>query len=224
MHRAVAFDAFPVLDPRPVFALAEQLFPERGAELSALWRARQFEYQWLRSLAGQFADFWRTTDDALAFAARSVGLPLSAEQRDRLMGSWLELRAWPDVREALAALRGAGIRLAFVSNATNEILERGIRNSGLDGVFEHVLSTSRIHAHKPDPRAYGMALDAFGLPRDEIAFAAFAGWDVAGAKWFGYTTFWVNRANAPAEGLGVAADAVGRNLHDLAQYLGASGG
>ena len=70
-----------------------------------------------------------------------------------------------------------------------------------EGFLEDHLTTDRVRVFKPDPHAYQMGLDAFGLKKEEIAFAAFAGWDVAGAKWFGYPTFWVNRANAPAEEL-----------------------
>jgi 2-haloacid dehalogenase len=102
------------------------------------------------------------------------------------------------------------------------MLEAGIKNAGLDGVFEHVLSTDQIQAYKPDPRAYHMAIDAFQLTHEDILFAAFAGWDAAGAKWFGYPTFWVNRLNLPAEELGVAPDARGRDLTDLVSFVKAS--
>ena len=71
----------------------------------------------------------------------------------------------------------------------------------MNGVFDHVLTADRVSAYKPDPRAYRIGLDAFGLNPDQILFAAFAGWDAAGAKSFGYPTFWVNRQNQPAEEL-----------------------
>ncbi len=136
------------------------------------------------------------------------------------MGAFLELKAWPDAEPVLRSLRDAGIRLALLSNATPKILAAGIRNAGLQGLFEHVLSTDAIRTFKPDPRAYQMAVDAFGLARHEIVFAAFAGWDVAGARWFGFPTFWVNRAGSPAEELGVAPDAAGRELAGLASFMG----
>jgi 2-haloacid dehalogenase len=220
--RAVAFDAFPIFDPRPVFRLAEELFPGKGAELSSAWRTRQFEYQWLRALGGRYADFRRATDDALSFAARQLGVELPEEKRARLMGAYGELRAWPDVRDAVATLRREGVRLAFLSNLTPELLRGGIRTAGLEGMFEHVLSTDAIRSYKPDPRAYRMAVEAFGLAREEILFAAFAGWDAAGAKWFGYPTFWVNRAGAPAEQLDPAPDAAGPGLAELVAFVRAS--
>ena len=187
--KAIAFDAFPIFDPRPVFALAEQLFPGRGADLSNAWRARQFEYQWLRALSGQYADFWQTTEDSLMFAAELLKLVLTPDKHEKLMASYLELKTWPEVPSVLESLRNAGIRLAFLSNATSKILDAGIKSSGLGGAFEHILSTNEIKSYKPDPRAYQMAIDAFALRKEEILFVAFAGWDAAGAKAFGYTIF-----------------------------------
>lgn len=218
--KAVAFDAFPILDPRPVFRLAVEHFPDRGAELGNVWRTRQFEYQWLRALAGQYVDFWQATEDALMFAARMLNLDLTPGQRSELMSAFLKLEAWPDVPAALTALRTAGLRLAFLSNATPEILHAGIRNSKLDGVFEHVLSTDAVRTFKPDRRAYQIGVDAFGVTPDEILFVAFAGWDAAGAKWFGYPTFWVNRLEFPIEELGVVPDGIGKTMDDLLHFLG----
>jgi 2-haloacid dehalogenase len=100
--KAVAFDAFAVFDFRPIFRACEEAFPGRGSDLSNAWRARQFEYQWLRALAGRYEDFWQTTMSALDFAARSLQLELSSRVRDSLMQGYLALRAWPDVPDALA--------------------------------------------------------------------------------------------------------------------------
>ncbi len=217
--KAVAFDAFPILDPRPVFARAEELFQGRGAELSNLWRTRQFEYTWLRTLSRRYADFWKVTEDALVFAAKMLKLDLTAAKRQSLMQAYLELKAYPDVRPALEALGETGVRLAFLSNATAPMLHAGIKNSGLENFFERVLSTDEVKTYKPDPIAYQMGLDALKLKKEEIAFAAFAGWDAAGATSFGYPTFWVNRLDLPAEELDVAPDAMGRNLNDLVAFV-----
>jgi 2-haloacid dehalogenase len=217
--KAIAFDGFPILDPRPVYALADQLYPEKGAELTNLWRGRQFEYTWLRTMSGRYADFRQVTDDALVFAAKSLNVELTPEGHARLTDAYQKLRCWPDVPAALSSLKKAGISIAILSNMTAKMLEAGIRNSGLDGMFDHVLSTDRVKVYKPDPRAYQMAVDAFALKREKILFAAFAGWDAAGAKSFGYPTFWVNRQRQPAEELGVIPDANGGNLNDLVAYL-----
>jgi len=217
--KAVAFDAFPILDPRPVFALVNELYPERGADLSNAWRTRQFEYTWLRTLSRRYADFWQVTDDALVFAAKALKVELTPAKHTRLMEAYLKLRCWSDVPAALSSLKNAGIRLALLSNLTGRMLEAGIRNSQLEGVFDHILSADRVKAYKPDPRVYQMAVDAFGLRPDEILFAAFAGWDAAGAKSFGYPTFWVNRQNQPPEELGATPDASGGTLTDLVAFI-----
>lgn len=220
--KAIAFDAFPIFDPRPVFAMAEQLFQGKGTELSNAWRTRQFEYQWLRALSGHYADFWQTTEEALEFSGEMLKLDLTPDKRKQLMDTYLALNAWPDAPPALNALKSDGIRLAFLSNATSKILDAGIQNSGLEGVFDYVLSTDQIKTYKPDPRAYQMAIDAFHLEREEILFVPFAGWDASGAKSFGYKTFWVNRLNLPVEKLGVVPDAIGQNLNDLVGFVKAA--
>lgn len=195
------------------------MFPSKADTLLAAWRTRQFEYAWLRTMGGAYTDFWQTTRDALAFAATSVGLTLSTEDCDQLMQTYRELKAWPDVEVALKRLRAAGIRLAFLSNFTAAMLETAVENSGLKDVFEAHLTTDRVRAFKPDPRAYAMGPEAFGVTREEIVFCAAAGWDVAGAKWFGYRTFWLNRSNQPAEELGVRADGVGPGMPELLKFV-----
>jgi 2-haloacid dehalogenase len=221
--KAVVFDAFPIFDPRSVAALAEQLYPGRGTELMNLWRTRQFEYQWLRALAEHYADFEQTTDEALVFAANTLGLELGADTRARLVAAHSALGAWPDAAVALRRLKDMGLGLAFLSNMTRKMLEANIAHAGLDGLFDHILSTDAGKAFKPQPRAYRIALDALRLEREEIVFVAFAGWDAAGAKWFGYPTFWLNRLGAQEE-FGVASDGSGRDLAALVKFVEARSG
>jgi 2-haloacid dehalogenase len=170
---------------------------------------------------GRYADFWQVTDEALVFTAALLKLELTADRRERLMQAFLELKAWPDARSALSALKRAGVSLAFLSNLTARMLDAAVKNSGLDGLFEPHLTTDLVRAYKPDPRAYQMGVDAFGVPREQIVFvfAAFGGWDAAGARAFGYRTFWVNRAGAPAERLSEAPDAIGTTLTDLVRFV-----
>lgn len=118
------------------------------------------------------------------------------------MEAYLTIKAYPDVLPALQALRLAGIRLAFVSNMTERMLDAATRSSGLDGLFEQILSTDRVRAYKPDPRAYQMAIDAFGLRREDIVFAAF------------------NRLKLPAEELDAMPDAIGDSMTDLLRFVG----
>jgi 2-haloacid dehalogenase len=218
-YKAIAFDGFPIIDPRPVALRAEALFPGRGGQLMEAWRTRQFEYTWLRTLSGRYADFWQVTQEALVVAATASRLDLTPDTRDRLMQTFLELKVWPDVAAALAQLKARGMRMAFLANPTVEMLEAPMRNAGLEGLLEAPLSTDRVRAYKPDPRAYQMGLDAFSFKREEIVFAASASWDAAGAKTFGYPSFWVNRANLPVETLGAVPDAIGSGMADLVAFV-----
>lgn len=217
--KAVAFDAFPIFDPRPIAALAESLFPGQGATIMNVWRTRQFDYQWLRTVSGQYVNFIQVTEDSLLFTMQQLQLELSVDKRQQLMSAWSNLTVWPDVPDAIKALRKAGLRLVFLSNMTASVLAAGLKKAHIDDAFEAVLSTDEIRSYKPDPKAYQLAIDHLQLSREQILFVPFAGWDVAGAKWFGYPTYWMNRLASPAEVLGVAADASGQNMNTLLQFL-----
>jgi len=217
--KVLAFDAFPIFDPRPVFALAEELYPGKGQELSNIWRIKQFDYQWLRVLSDQYRDFWTVTKDALIFACKTVKVEWSEEKSAKLMNAWLNMKTWPDVRPALLTAKETGIQLVFLSNMTEKMLRTNIKNNDLDELFSHVISTDAIHSYKPDPKAYRLAMDQLKLKKSEIGFVAFAGWDAAGAKSFGYPTFWINRQQQEMEELGVAPDWTGHNLEELVSYI-----
>ncbi|MET4798138.1 haloacid dehalogenase type II [Bradyrhizobium sp. LB11.1] len=217
--KAIAFDGFPIFDPRPIFALAENLFPGQGAELSKVWRTKQFEYTWLRTMTGHYCDFLGVTDDALVFACKSLDIELTGVKRSTLVEAYLGMTVWPDVLPALSMLKDNGIRLAFLSNFSPAMLDANIRAAGLEGLFEFQLSTDAVRAYKPDPRAYQMGVDAFALKREEVLFAAFAGWDASGAKLFGYPTFWVNRQKQPREQLDASPDGEGQGMIDLVHFL-----
>ena len=204
-----------MFDPRPVAAHAAALYPDHASRLVELWRTRQFEYTWLRTMTNMYVDFRRVTEESLVYAARSTGVELTADRRDQLVACFYALPAWPDAKAVLQQLRRSGRRLVFLSNFTEEMLTGCIRTSGLENLFEHLLSTDRVRAFKPDARAYRMPVDVLRLKREEIAYAAFAAWDVAGSKAFGYSTFWVNRMRALPEQLGVVADRSDETLEGL---------
>ena len=217
--KAIAFDAFPIFDPRPVFGLTKKLFPEHGMNFAVLWRTRIFEYTWLLTNSGRYQSFWQCINDALSFTANQLNVSLSAKQRDQLMNAFLSLKAYPDVKPVLEQFKRNGIKLAFLSNMTEKMLNSGIANSSLAGYFDEVLSTDRVKAFKPDPRAYQMAIDAFGFNKQQIVFCAFASWDAIGAKWFGYPTVWVNRLSFKAETLPAKPDAVGTDIQALKTFI-----
>lgn len=217
--RAICFDLFTLFDPRSVVSVAERYVPQGANELCAEWRSRQFQYSWIRTASAQYADFEATTHDALLYAEAALGITLSAEARRDLVGAYSALTPWPDTRDALAAWKSAGLRLAPLANYTPRMLERLLANAALTQFFETQISTHAVRTFKPDPRAYALGVERLGLPREAIAFAAFGGWDAAGAKWFGYPTFWVNRLGVAEERLAPGPDASGSTLADLDAFV-----
>lgn len=217
--KAIAFDAFPIFDPRPVFTLVESMFPEKGNELANVWRTKQFEYSWLRTAAGQYKNFWDVTDDALVYSAKKTGVILTPENKKQLMEQYLKLNVWPDVIPALQILKESGIKLSFLSNMTNEMLSSCIKHNKIENYFDNVISTDDAKTYKPNPFAYQLGLDKLKLKKEEILFVAFAGWDASGSKWFGYPTFWVNRLGTPTEELDAIPDAIGKSMTDLISFI-----
>ncbi|HKO94805.1 MAG TPA: haloacid dehalogenase type II [Polyangiaceae bacterium] len=217
--RAICFDLFTLFDPRSVQAVAETLVPGRAAALCESWRTRQFQYAFLRAAAGQYADFRVVTREALDFAARSCALTLSEAKAEALVEAYSKLEPWPDSRERLLGWKHAGLRLAPLANYSPRMLSGLLAHAGLEDLFDAQISTDAARTFKPDPRAYALGASALGLPREQIAFAAFGGWDAAGARWFGYPTFWVNRLAVPAEQLGPGPDASGPTLAELDRFV-----
>jgi 2-haloacid dehalogenase len=218
--RAIAFDALTIFDTSPLWVEVEKQFPAEGKDLAALWRTRLFEYQWLRAAGDHYENFERVAEDALVFAVKSRKLELSPEKRKAILARLLQLKAYPDVKPALQSLKAGGFRLVLLSNMTPAMLEAGIQNSDLKGLFVESLSTDRLRTYKPDPKAYQLGVDALHLKREEILFVPFASWDLSGARWFGYPTFWVNRSGAPLEELDAASQVSGKDLSDLCRYIG----
>ena len=222
MGKVLLFDAFAIFDPRPVFDLAERLFPQQGAELVREWKIRQFEYTWLRNITGRYEDFILVIQDALLYAARVTGVSPTPEQTGQLVEAYYGLGIWPEVSARLGQLREAGYRLGFLSNFTTRMLQVNSERNGVAHHFEHLLSVDGIRKYKPDPAAYQLGMTAFGVKKSEVLFVPFAGWDAAGAKGFGYTTFWVNRLGMPEEQLGMSVDGQGANLDALRGFCGGS--
>jgi len=227
--KAVIFDAYGTLfDVHSVVAAAEQMFPGQGDVLSQLWRQKQIEYTQLRTLADpagtRYQPFWTITLDALRFAARKLGLALNPAAEKRLMDEYACLSAFPDAVPALRQLHdqrahGAGLGLAILSNGNPQMLDIAVKSAGMTGLFDHVLSVDAVRAYKPAPAAYALGTEAFSAQPREIVFVSSNGWDAAGASWFGFTTFWLNRQRAPAEELGITPHGTGGSMNDLLAFL-----
>jgi 2-haloacid dehalogenase len=217
--KAVAFDYLALFNPDSIIPEVERVFPGEGRTLTVLWRTRQFEYAWLRSMTGRYADFFAIAEDSLVYAANSLNLQLTPEHKRQLLEAYLHLEPWPDTTNALQMLKNAGVRIITITNFTPTMLRANAERAALTGYFEALVSTDALRLYKPDPRAYQLGMNQLHLEKREILFAAFGGWDAAGAKSFGYPTFWVNRFNQPFEELGVRPDKTSPTLDALLDFV-----
>ena len=216
--RALVFDAYGTLfDVHSVIAECEALFPGKGAALSQLWRGKQLEYTWLRSLMGRYADFSAITRTALTTACNILRLELSEAAATRLMNAYLVLKAFPDVVDTLSRLRGRN--LAILSNGSPDMLNAVVRHAGLDQLLDAVLSVDALRIFKPHPSVYAYAAQRLQAPAGVIGFVSSNFWDVAGATSFGFRTFWINRAGAAPDDLGYQPAAVLSQLSELPALL-----
>jgi 2-haloacid dehalogenase len=211
--RGFVFDAYGTLfDVHSVVEAGRALTPDPLA-LSVLWRQKQLEYTWLRSLMGRYEDFWMVTEAALRHSVKRLGLAASDADLARLMNAYHTLACFPEVPEALARLTGRP--RAILSNGAPRMLAAAVASSRLDHLVEHVISVDRVKIYKPAPAVYALGPSTLGVPAEELLFVSSNAWDVAGAKAFGYRVAWCNRAGAPEEELGVRADYVVSNLAQL---------
>ncbi len=175
--------------------------------LSQAWRVRQLEYTWLRSLMRRHADFEQVTADSLAATCEALKLSASAEDMMRVAAAYRTLTPYADATAALPSLH-AQVPLAILSNGSPGMLNDLIRHNGMEKWFAAVLSVEEAGVFKPDPRVYQLAVDRLGIPAKDIGFVSSNGWDAAGAKAFGFTVCWINRAGVPRERLGASPDHV----------------
>jgi 2-haloacid dehalogenase len=209
---AFVFDAYGTLyDVHAVMQRCESFFAGKGLQLSQLWRAKQLEYTWQRSLMQRYVPFSTVTREALAYACETLGLELTAERMEALMGEYNMLASYPDVPRALSRLKGR--KLAILSNGSPDMLGPLVQHSGLR--FDAVLSVDELKMFKPAPQVYELAASRLQIPKDRIGFVSSNCWDALGAKSFGFSVYWINRAGAPLDRLGFKPDRIGKTLDEV---------
>jgi 2-haloacid dehalogenase len=211
--QAFVFDAYGTLfDVHSVVTALQQVTAEAEA-VSLQWRTKQLEYTWLRSLMGRYVDFWAVTDEALRFALKRYDVRLTPGQHTAILNAYLSLSAYPEIPATLAAL--APRPSAILSNGSPHMLQAAMASSGLAGEFTHILSADLVKVYKPDPRVYELAPKALALSKEAIVFVSSNAFDVMGAKAYGFQVAWINRSQAQADELGIAADIVLSRLDEL---------
>lgn len=219
-NTACVFDAYgTLLDVASAAAKCADVLGDKAVSLGQIWRTKQLEYSWLRSLMGTHADFWQLTGDALDFAMETVG---EDDQflRQRLMDLYFTLDAFEEVPRVLQTLKDSGLKTAILSNGSPDMLNGAIRHAGIRDFLDAVYSVEDVGIFKPHPSVYRMAVDGLGLAPENIRFLSSNAWDVAGASNFGFRVIWVNRYGQAAERLPGGPEHVINDLNGLPSLLG----
>lgn len=216
--RGIVFDMYgTVVDVGAVAEACKEVAPDPVA-FNAQWRSKQLEYSFLRTLMGQYQDFWKVTQEALEFTVQRFALQVTAEQRQRLMEAWLHPTPYPEVAAALPRLQEK-YPLAILSNGTPKMLRTGLGRAGLRRHFQWVLSADAVKLYKPAPQVYQLAPRRMQLAKREILFVSSNAFDVLGAKTFGFRGCWINRTVAALDPLGPTPDLVVMGFDDLVECL-----
>jgi len=217
--KACVFDAYGTLfDVHSAVGRHRAQLGDRADQVSTLWRTKQLEYTWLRSLMGKYVDFWRVTQDALDFAFAAHGITDQELQR-ALMEAYLHLDCYPEVPEMLKTLKQRGYRTVILSNGSPPMLTAAVKHAGLQHLIDATLSVEEVRIYKPSPRVYHLALERLALTAQEISFQSSNAWDVAGAASFGLPVVWINRFGQHVERLDSAHNAELASLAELPALL-----
>ena len=217
--KACVFDAYGTLfDVHSAVGKHRHRLGDLADQVSMLWRTKQLEYTWLRSLMGHHADFWQVTQEALDFAfdMHDINDP---DLHKTLMQAYLKLDCYPEVPEALSILKSRGFRLAILSNGTPSMLAAAVNNSAIGNLIEKNFSVEEVGIFKPDPRVYRIAVDGLGVKSEEIVFQSSNAWDASGASAFGFKVAWVNRFGQSEERLPGRPDVEIQTLLELPDFL-----
>ncbi|WP_306047888.1 haloacid dehalogenase type II [Nioella sp. MMSF_3534] len=189
----------------------QEAFAAVWQEVSTHWRAKQLQYTWIRALTGQHTDFWQVTQDGLDWALEKTGQG-DPDLREKLLGLYFNLAAFPEVPAMLAALKAAGMNTAILSNGSPPMLKGAVDSAGVGDVLDDILSVETVGIFKPDASVYKLVTDRFGCDKDEVLFVSSNGWDAASARAFGFRVLWVNRAGEPLDRLPDAPDRIASDL------------
>ncbi len=198
--QAVVFDAYGTLyDIQSVAAVTEEAFPGYGEIITQIWRIKQLEYTWFRSLMRRYEDFSVITRDSLAYTIRVLGLAHDPATFERIMDKYLHLELYPDALATLGKLKGK--KLAILSNGSSDMLNTLVHNTGLDRILDATISIDSQRIFKPSPDTYALVEARLGTRPAEVLFVSSNPWDACGAKAFGLNVAWIERVSPEAMAL-----------------------
>ena len=217
---ACVFDAYGTLfDFNAAAERCRDALGDRADQLSALWRTKQLQYTWLRSLMGHHAPFWQVTGDALDYAMETLGIE-DAALKERLLECYMRLDAYAEVHDTLERLKAGGMKTAILSNGSPEMLAAAVESAGIEGLLDAVLSVEDVSIYKPHPSVYQLAVDRLGVEASRICFMSSNAWDANGAAAFGCRVVWVNRFGHRPERLPGPPETQIHTLAELPALLG----
>ncbi|MEH6632921.1 MAG: haloacid dehalogenase type II [Halopseudomonas aestusnigri] len=217
--KAFVFDAYgTLLDVHSATGKAMDDLGDKAEDISNIWRTKQLEYTWLRSLMGKHCDFWQVTSDALRYALRCYDME-NEQRHDKLMSLYLELTAYKDAIQTVKSLNKLGYTALVLSNGSQFMLDKVLQNSGLDNYIDRAISIDDVEVYKPSPVVYKLATDFMNCSPSEILFVSANAWDVAGANSFGFRVAWINRFNRPPEILPGGPELIIDSLSELEQLI-----
>ena len=220
---ACVFDAYGTLfDVHSAVGRHSEAIGANAGAVSQLWRTKQLEYTWLRSLMGTHCDFWQLTGDALDYALDSHGID-DRDLREQLMQAYLRLSPYPEVGDVLRQLKNGGMQLAILSNGSPDMLAAAVNNAGIANLLDAVLSIEEVGVYKPDPRVYKLVEQRLGVKPAAVSFQSSNAWDAVGAAQFGFQVAWVNRFGQRRERLPAQPQAEIKTLDELPALVGLSG-
>ncbi|SDH02623.1 2-haloacid dehalogenase [Alteribacillus persepolensis] len=216
-NKVFVFDVYGTLfDVHSTASDCNRLFPGYGEQLAAVWRDKQIQYTFLRQAMGKYQPFSKVTRDALRYAAAFFDQTLQQADEEALMKAYQSLQLFSETRDVLKELYDQQHSLLVFSNGTKNMLHALLHNGDIASYMSHILSVDDVKQYKPSPASYQLILDYTKTRRDQIYFVSSNGWDVSGAKAFGFTTIWINRNSQPVEGLQLPPDATYKSLTPLA--------
>jgi 2-haloacid dehalogenase len=218
--RGIVFDLYGTLyNVQSVAGICDQAYPGKGAAMAQLWRQKQLEYTWLRSLMERYVNFETVTDDALRFTCAALELPLEADMARVLADQYLRLEPHPDTTDALHRLKDAGIPLAIISNGSHKSIAHVVNHSGMGWAFDELISAEDVQVFKPHPKMYELAERRMGHAREHILYVSANGWDASAASLAGYPVCWINRNLGPFDVLGATPMVATEDLGAMADWV-----
>lgn len=218
--QSIVFDLYGTLyDVQSVSNACEKAYPNMGDAIATLWRQKQLEYTWLRSLMDRYVNFENATEDALRYTCGHLGLELDETLHRQLSDAYLRLQPHRDTPGALRRLHNAGFPMGIISNGSTASISQVVENSELGWAFEQLISVESVQVFKPHSKVYALAEARMGLPRENILFVSSNAWDATAAAHFGFPVCWVNRRNSVFDEMGARPTYTAPNLQTMADML-----